>query len=51
MADLEDTRLLAPVRKALIDDPYFLRSIVQSALQRQLEAEIAMVFPSGLQAG
>ena len=40
MAHLEDTRLPAPVREALIDDPDFLRDIVQGALQRLLEAEI-----------
>jgi len=40
MAHIEDTRLPAPVREALIDDPDFLRDIVQAVLQRLLEAEI-----------
>lgn len=40
MAHIEDTRRPAPVREALVDDPDFLRDIVQAVLQRLLEAEI-----------
>ena len=40
MAHIEDTRLPAHVREALVDDPDFLRDIVQAVLQRLLEAEI-----------
>jgi putative transposase len=41
MAQIEDTRLPGSVREALVDDPKFLRDIIQMALQRFLEAEIA----------
>jgi len=40
MAQLEDTRLPTPAREALVDDPDFLRDVVQGVLQRLLEAEI-----------
>lgn len=40
MAQLEDMRLPAAAREALVDDPNFLREIVEAALNRFLDAEI-----------
>ena len=41
MAQLEDVRLPAAAREALVDDPNFLRQLVEAALNRFLDAEIA----------
>ncbi len=40
MAQLEDMRLPAGVREALVDDPNFLRQLVEAALNRFLDAEM-----------
>jgi transposase-like protein len=40
MARLEDMRLPAAAREALVDDPEFLRNLVGAALNRFLDAEI-----------
>ena len=37
MAQIEDTRLPGSVPEALVDDPKFLRDIIQMALQRFLD--------------
>ena len=37
MAQLEDMRLPAGVREALVDDPNFLRQLVEAALNRFLD--------------
>jgi transposase-like protein len=40
MAQLEDMRLPAAAREALVNDPNFLRQLVEAALNRFLDAEI-----------
>lgn len=40
MAHLEDMRLPAVAREALVEDPSFLRELVEAALNRFLDAEI-----------
>jgi transposase-like protein len=40
MAQLEDMRLPAGAREALVNDPDFLRQLVEAALNRFLDAEI-----------
>ena len=40
MAQVEDMRLPAGAREALVDDPEFLRELVEAALNRFLDAEI-----------
>ena len=41
MAQLEDMRLPVAAREALVDDPNFLRQLVEAALNRFLDAEIS----------
>ncbi len=47
MAQLEEMRLPAGVREALVDDPSFLRQMVAAALNRFLDAEITEHLQSG----
>src|SRR6056297_2543678 len=47
MAQDEDTRRLAVAREALINDPEFLRSIVETTVQRLLEYEITEHLQAG----
>lgn len=42
MAQLKDSALTTRLREALVDQPGFLREIVQSTLQRLLEEEITL---------
>ena len=47
MPQLEVARLPAGVREALVDDPTFLRQLVEAALNRFLDAEISEHMQSG----
>jgi putative transposase len=47
MAQLEDMRLPAAAREALVDDPSFLRELVEAALNRFLDAEISEHLQAG----
>ena len=47
MAQDEDTGRLAAAREALINDPDFLRSIVETTVQRLLEYEITEHLQAG----
>jgi putative transposase len=47
MAQLEDMRLPAAAREALVNDPTFLRQLVEAALNRFLDAEIAEHLQAG----
>ena len=47
MAQLEDMRLPAGAREALVDDPNFLRELVEAALNRFLDAEISEHLQAG----
>jgi len=47
MAQLEDMRLPAGAREALVNDPTFLRQLVEAALNRFLDAEIAEHLQAG----
>ena len=47
MAQLEDMRLPAAAREALVSDPNFLREIVEAALNRFLDAEITEHLQAG----
>jgi len=47
MAQDEDTRRMAVAREALINDPDFLRSIVESTVQRLLEYGITEHLQAG----
>src|SRR5690554_5142416 len=42
MAHLEDMRLPVVAREALVDDPSFLRDLVEAVLNRFLDAEITV---------
>ena len=42
MAQLKDSPIAARVREALVDQPGFLRDILQATLQRLLEEEITL---------
>ena len=45
MAHLEDMRLPVVAREALVDDPSFLRDLVEAVLNRFLDAEITESSP------
>ena len=47
MAQLEDMRLPAAAREALVNDPNFLRQLVEAALNRFLDAEITEHLQAG----
>jgi putative transposase len=47
MAQLEDMRLPAGAREALVNDPDFLRQLVEAALNRFLDAEISEHLQAG----
>lgn len=47
MAQLEDMRLPAAAREALVDDPNFLRELVEAALNRFRDAEITEHLQAG----
>jgi putative transposase len=47
MAQLEDIRLPAGAREALVNDPSFLRQLVEAALNRFLDAEISEHLQAG----
>ena len=47
MAQLENMRLPAGAREALVDDPNFLRELVEAALNRFLDAEISEHLQAG----
>ena len=47
MAQLEDMRLSAAAREALVDESNFLREIVEAALNRLLDAEITEHLQAG----
>jgi hypothetical protein len=47
MAQLEDMRLPADAREALVDDPCFLRQVVEAALNGFLDAEITEHLQAG----
>lgn len=47
MAQLEDMRLPAAAREALVDDPNFLRQLVEAALNRFLDAEMVEHLQAG----
>jgi putative transposase len=47
MAQLEDMRLPAGAREALVNDPSFLRQLVEAALNRFLDAEITEHLQAG----
>ena len=47
MAQVEDMRLPAGAREALVDDPNFLRELVEAALNRFLDVEISEHLQAG----
>lgn len=47
MAQPKDIALAARLREALMEQPDFLREVVQSALQRLLEEEITLHLSAG----
>ena len=47
MAQFEDMRLQAGAREALVDDPSFLREIVEATLNRLLDTEITEHLQAG----
>ena len=47
MAQLEDVRLPAAAREALVNDPNFLRQLVEAALNRFLDAEVTEHLQAG----
>jgi putative transposase len=47
MAHLEDMRLPVVAREALVDDPSFLRDLVEAVLNRFLDAEITEHLQAG----
>ncbi len=47
MAQLKDMQLPAGAREALVNDPYFLRQLVEAALNRSLDAEITEHLQAG----